>query len=69
MKTKTVVELSHKELVDAVIASVKSHVKAGPGPVTVSFCEREMDDSHPKVLSQGVSASVTFEWTAKPNGG
>jgi hypothetical protein len=59
VKTKTVVELSHKELVDAVIAVAKSQVKAGPGPVTVAFTNPTAGE---------VQASVTFEWTAKPNG-
>ena len=64
MKTKTVVDFNPRELVDAVIAAAKSQVKAGPGPVTVSFANPDGS----KVAGE-VVASVTFEWTVKPNGG
>jgi len=59
MKTKTVVEVTHKELVDLVIKEAKKAVNPGPGPVRVEFGQDENAD---------VIASVTFEWGAKVNG-
>jgi hypothetical protein len=65
MKTRTVVEISNKELIDVVADLARKTVKPGPGPVHV---EIRKSDGAPLGV-EGVIATVTFEWGAKPNGG
>ena len=60
MRTKTVVEVTNKELTDLVIEAARRAVKPGPGPVAVQFIS-------PKNDNEGITATVTFEWGAKPN--
>jgi len=61
MKTKTVVEVTHGELINMVAESAKVAVKPKPGPVKVEFLK---SDGTPLEV-EGVMASVTFEWGGK----
>ena len=66
MKTKTVVEVTNKELIDLVVEAAKRAVKPGPGPGPVKA------EFHKLTGSDGesdVTATVTFEWGAKASGG
>ena len=63
MKTKTVVELTTMELTDALIATAKKSVQAGPGSMRV-----EVLDSHGQLV-ENATASVVFEWGAKAKNG
>ena len=65
MQTKTLVEISNKELVDLVIEAAKKAVKPGPGPVKTEF--RKSNGAPLCPDDTGVIAVVAFEWGAKPN--
>ena len=60
MKTRTVVELSGNEIVDALIAVAKKSIQPTAGSVKV-----ELHDKAGQKLEDGYTANVVFEWGAK----
>lgn len=60
MKTRTVVELSSNEIVDALIAVAKKSVQPTAGSVKVELLTKA-----DLKLEDGYTAHVVFEWGAK----